>query len=424
MEKCFCHLNGYKVKDADARRLLDEQSGKIETIETSISTIETNVDTLNTNTTTISETIDLMNEKIGNVNLLETSTKESLVDSINELINSIAPGVAEITGELNNLSTTDKTNLVAAINEVLTVASSNTGGSGEGTTGGLTSIFQEYSGVNLRTLDSGLYRFTGNSQSVTFASYGDKSFYFNKDDVFFWEKGKFLIHMRQSESELEIRIGVVYLNGQNQTGKVITLIPSKLLTTNTAQTISATKTFNTLPQSSLTPSDEKDLVTKKYIDELVGDKIISLAEMHTDGNQTFNTAESVYVNVWSTDPEFSFSTGKLACDHANNGIKIPAGSGEYIEVSGNVCGKGPHTVRLEVVDTQGNFIEHRRTVSYSNDDVYHYSGCASHIYKIDSTIDHWVKLSVYPNKISDNIPFKLNDGFGNADTVMNVKILK
>ena len=42
-----------------------------------------------------------------------------------------------------------------------------------------------------------------------------------------------------------------------------------LVTKNAEQTITGLKTFNTLPQSSETPTDDKDLVNKKYVDDAV-----------------------------------------------------------------------------------------------------------------------------------------------------------
>lgn len=54
-EKCFCHLNGYKVKDADARQMqialqtqLNELTEYVRTLEERIAMLESIVTALNT----------------------------------------------------------------------------------------------------------------------------------------------------------------------------------------------------------------------------------------------------------------------------------------------------------------------------------------------------------------------------------------
>lgn len=65
-----------------------------------------------------------------------------------------------------------------------------------------------------------------------------------------------------------------------------------LVTKNTAQTITAVKTFDTLPQSSITPTDNKDLVNKKYVDDnkvSTDDCVKTSGDQTVTGIKTFNT---------------------------------------------------------------------------------------------------------------------------------------
>ena len=72
-------------------------------------------------------------------------------------------------------------------------------------------------------------------------------------------------------NEAEELKGIVALHKVAKTGNYNDLlnkptIPSNYVTTNTAQTISAKKTFSTLPESSVTPTTANQLVNKNYVD--------------------------------------------------------------------------------------------------------------------------------------------------------------
>lgn len=63
----------------------------------------------------------------------------------------------------------------------------------------------------------------------------------------------------------------------------------KFMTTNSAQSISGLKTFSTLPQSSAVPSDDKDLVNKKYVDDAVPTNMVTTDTQQTvSGVKTFS----------------------------------------------------------------------------------------------------------------------------------------
>lgn len=56
---------------------------------------------------------------------------------------------------------------------------------------------------------------------------------------------------------------------ENGTEKTIKVNGDYVMTLSTNQTVTSLKIFNVLPQSEATPTDEKDLATKKYIDNLI-----------------------------------------------------------------------------------------------------------------------------------------------------------
>lgn len=62
--------------------------------------------------------------------------------------------------------------------------------------------------------------------------------------------------------------GTINLHKIAKTGSYSDLVgtPTNLVTTNTAQTISAKKTFGVLPESSVTPTSDNQLVNKSYVD--------------------------------------------------------------------------------------------------------------------------------------------------------------
>ncbi len=57
--------------------------------------------------------------------------------------------------------------------------------------------------------------------------------------------------------------------------------PANMVTTDTVQTITGAKTFNTVPKSAAVPADNEDLVNKKYVDGLQGNSV------------TLNTAQTI-----------------------------------------------------------------------------------------------------------------------------------
>lgn len=64
--------------------------------------------------------------------------------------------------------------------------------------------------------------------------------------------------------------------------------PANMVTTDTAQNITEVKTFNKLPKSSVEPTDDTELVNKKYVDD-ASKKVVTLADAQTiSGVKTFS----------------------------------------------------------------------------------------------------------------------------------------
>lgn len=64
--------------------------------------------------------------------------------------------------------------------------------------------------------------------------------------------------------------------------------PANMVTTDTAQNITEVKTFDKLPKSSVEPTDDTELVNKKYVDD-ASKKVVTLADAQTiTGVKTFN----------------------------------------------------------------------------------------------------------------------------------------
>ena len=89
-EKCFCHLNGYKVKDADARAAIAEQQKKIETNTVEIGVNTQRIDDLDHHTNDLDGTIE------------EHSTQ------INGIVTDVQKNTAQISALQTELEETDE----------------------------------------------------------------------------------------------------------------------------------------------------------------------------------------------------------------------------------------------------------------------------------------------------------------------------
>ena len=176
-----------------------------------------------------------------------------------------------ITGELENLPTTDKSNLVNAINEVFTTMAN---GGGEG-------LIPLTENVSIDSLTPGIY-INATTSSISISSMLSVS------------AGQLLICnslIREGFSTNHIAFTMKmdnYINGNLQInllhGSGTTLkTKSYMLTENPLnvkdqQTITGKKTFGTLPESSVTPTTNNQLVNKKYVDDAMTASITTVLE--------------------------------------------------------------------------------------------------------------------------------------------------
>lgn len=157
-DKCFCHFNGYAVKDATARNDIENLKTKTSSLEnevitnkttissmntdvvknkTDVEVIKQDIETLKTNDNLHTDSINSLNEsnsnldrKMGELATLQTTDKSSIVNAVNSIkktlddsdltnVNQELENIKTNMGSLDTLSTTDKTTLVNAINEIV-----------------------------------------------------------------------------------------------------------------------------------------------------------------------------------------------------------------------------------------------------------------------------------------------------------------
>lgn len=210
------------------------------------------------------DNITQLNQDLGNKDDLTTTNKDNIVSAINELDSNI--------GDLQDLTTTEKSNVVSAINEIdsnyvrldteQTIPSVKT----------FSNVVNFGSIVNV----NGEANFNGNVEMVNTPTItSPKTFQDLIDNE--------LITKAQSVS--------------------------KFVDFDTNQSVSGLKTFTALPQSEATPTDDKDLTTKLYVDTTLSDKIAGIGkamgfkgivenatdlptDTATDGDMYYNKASS------------------------------------------------------------------------------------------------------------------------------------
>lgn len=75
----------------------------------------------------------------------------------------------------------------------------------------------------------------------------------------------------------------------DQVGNNLTVNPTNLAKLNEANAFTGLNTFTTLPQSDATPTDNKDLVTKKYVDNTANSKVSKTGPETIEGVKTFSS---------------------------------------------------------------------------------------------------------------------------------------
>ena len=211
-------------------------------------------------------------EKQGDLTQLKTTAKDSLVNAINENYDNIATNSNNI-GTLGNLTTTAKDNLVNAINE--NKASIDTNKSElDSSLGDLTQLKTTAKDSLVNAINENYDSIETNSQHIADNEGAISTINDNIGDL----------------NDLTTTAKTSVVNAINEIDN--SLKNNNFVTLDTEQTITSLKTFDTLPQSSVTPANDTDLVNKSYVDTQIADIDTSnLAKL--DANNQF-TGENTF----------------------------------------------------------------------------------------------------------------------------------
>lgn len=112
MDKCVCHLNGYAIKDAQARQKIAELEGKATELQEIDSTLRNDVDSLLSSDTNVDARITEIETDVAN-NTSKLSTLETQVGTNAEGVGNNERRIETIEGQISNLSTADENNSTA-----------------------------------------------------------------------------------------------------------------------------------------------------------------------------------------------------------------------------------------------------------------------------------------------------------------------
>ena len=210
------------------------------------------------------DNITQLNQDLGNKGDLTTTNKDNIVSAINEIDSNI--------GDLQDLTTTEKSNVVSAVNEI----DSN-----------YVRLDTEQTIPSVKTF-SNVVNFGSIVNVNGEANFNDNVEMVNTPTITSPKTFQDLI-----DNELITKAQSV----------------SKFVDFDTNQSVTGLKTFTALPQSEATPTDDKDLTTKLYVDTTLSDKIAEIGkamgfkgivenatdlptDTATDGDMYYNKASS------------------------------------------------------------------------------------------------------------------------------------
>lgn len=214
---------------------------------------------------------------------------------IAEIEGDIEENIEEITGELADLDTTDKTNLVSAINEVASSSSSYVAGEGINISNNeISSTMPIYSITNntqqnpfiIENAKPGIYLFgyaasiymkgfeTASNNSIISLCNGfilitnsqiDKTSNTYQTVGYAWgtQKDSF------SNGSLNHFSGIISVYSPNGSVKIGTYSGEKSVGITGNTNISGIKTFKTLPETSVVPTNDNQFTNKKYVDDSI-----------------------------------------------------------------------------------------------------------------------------------------------------------
>ena len=148
----------------------------------------------------------------------------------------------------------------------------------KGEKGDSSSISEIIEDTDMTIKDSGIYRVLASDQvSLRIGATSNiVAKYYQPGDYLFWNKeDNYLITLNKAYSSaynmLCPTIGSYFVkkSGDNYQGYYRDVVINNISTINESQTISGTKTFSTLPESSVIPTTDNQLTNKKYVDDAI-----------------------------------------------------------------------------------------------------------------------------------------------------------
>lgn len=238
----------------------------------------------------------------GDLTQLKTTAKDSLVNAINENHDNIATNSNNI-GTLGNLTTTAKDNLVNAINE--NKASIDTNKSEiDSSLGDLTQLKTTAKDNLVNAINENYDSIETNSQHIADNEGAISTINDNIGDL----------------NDLTTTAKTSVVNAINEIDN--SLKNNNFVTLDTNQTITGLKTFDKLPQSSVTPANDTDLVNKSYVDTQIADiDTTNLAKL--DSNNQFtgeNTFDIIPKSNGTPANDTDLATKKYIDDVADNKV--------------------------------------------------------------------------------------------------------
>lgn len=148
----------------------------------------------------------------------------------------------------------------------------------KGEKGDSSSISEIIEDTDMTIKDSGIYRVLASDQVKLRigATSNTVAKYYQPGDYLFWNKeDSYLITLNKTYSSaynmLCPAIGSYFVkkSGDNYQGYYRDVVINNISTIGESQTISGTKTFSTLPESSVIPTTDNQLTNKKYVDDAI-----------------------------------------------------------------------------------------------------------------------------------------------------------
>lgn len=177
--------------------------------------------------------------------------------------------VDDITGDLANLDTTDKTNLVSAINEIASSGNSET------------FFISNTSFFDFLGKKKGIYIFKTNIINIRFSEdFNSRNtiytypiiIYLYQDVTNDLQDGEVLGYY--SSSGNYVTSTLIKKDSTNATGLSFqTVSETAIVTTGASQRITGIKTFGVLPETSIVPTTNNQMVNKKYVDDSIASAI-------------------------------------------------------------------------------------------------------------------------------------------------------